>query len=293
MARIASGAGLDGASPQDIVTAGLGFPADIEIDSATGKLYWADRDLDVIRRANLDGSGAETIVSVPAPGNNGAPYFLELDPARDKLYWSDFDAGIIHRANLDGSSAETFVSGLDRVRNIGILNDMIYWTDRDTRLVQRQNLDGTGRETLYGPSELVLPHGLALDAESGRLFIADADGGQVYRGTLDGTSSLDAVGPTGLQNPWDVALVPQPRGADFNGDGAVDAADYVVWRKGQGTTHFPEDYNVWRARFGETAGSGSMFHTAIPEPNSACVLILLTAGCLIRFRNAIRIPSSR
>jgi hypothetical protein len=271
----------------------LGFPADVEIDLVAGKLYWADRDLDIIRRANLDGSGAETIVSVPAPGNNGAPYFLELDPARNKLYWSDFDSGLIHRASLDGSSPETFVSGLDRVRDIEILNDMIYWTDRDTRLVQRQNLDGTLRETLYGPAGLVLPHGLALDAASGFLYIADADGRQVYRGALDGGAALVPIGPVSLQNPWDVALlVPETHPGDFNGDGAVDAADYVVWRKGLGTNHSPDDYYVWREHFGETAGSGPLFDAVVPEPAGAWLSILVTVGCWRRFRNATWIPLS-
>ena len=281
---------LDGAGPQDIITTGLGFPADIEIDVAAGKLYWADRDLDIIRRANLDGSGAETIVSVPAPGNTAAPYFLELDPARNTLYWSDFDSGIIHRANLDGSTAETFVSGLDRVRDVEILDDMIYWTDRDTRLVQRQNLDGTMRETLYGPSGLVLPHGLALDPSSGFLYVADADGGQVYRGDLDGTGSLEAVGPMGLQNPWDVELLElEPSEGDFNGDGAIDAADYVVWRKGLGSVYTPDDYDVWRAHFGETGGSGPLFHASVPEPTSSLLLILATAiSCLLRRRYAMK-----
>ena len=35
---------------------------------------------------------------------------------------------------------------------------------------------------------------------------------------------------------------------DFNGDGAVDAADYVVWRMGLGTTYSQADYDVWRAQ---------------------------------------------
>ena len=272
---------LDGTAPEDIVTSGLGFPADIEIDVAAGKLYWADRDLDIIRRANLDGSGAETIVSVPASGNSGAPYFLELDPAHNKLYWSDFDSGVIHRANLDGSSAESFVSGLDRVRDIEILDDMIYWTDRDTRLVQRQHLNGTLRETLYGPSGLVLPHGLALDPSSGSLYVADADGGQVYRGKLDGTSLLEAIGSTSLQNPWDVAILTEPPGGDYNGDGVVDAADYVVWRKNDGTQ---QGYNTWRANFGATTGNGvggNLFNSsAVPEPAS---LVVLLTGMLAMF----------
>ena len=41
---------------------------------------------------------------------------------------------------------------------------------------------------------------------------------------------------------------------DFNHDGTVDAADYIVWRKTDGT---PAGYNTWRANFGQPAGSGS------------------------------------
>jgi hypothetical protein len=231
-------------------------------------------------------------VSVPAPGNNGAPYFLELDPDRNKMYWSDFDSGIIHRANLDGSSPEAFVSGLDRVRDIEVLNDMIYWTDRDTRLVQRQNLDGTGREALYGPSGLTLPHGLALDSASGFLYIADADGGQVYRGALDGAAALEPIGPASLQNPWDVAilLVNETRPGDFNGDGAVDAADYVVWRKGLGTTHFPDDYTLWRENFGENPSTGSLFNAAVPEPPGAWLLLCAVAVLSMRERGCYGWP---
>ncbi len=31
---------------------------------------------------------------------------------------------------------------------------------------------------------------------------------------------------------------------DFNHDGVVDAADYIAWRSGVGTTYIPDDYNV-------------------------------------------------
>jgi T5SS/PEP-CTERM-associated repeat protein len=68
---------------------------------------------------------------------------------------------------------------------------------------------------------------------------------------------------------------------DYNHNGVVDAADYVVWRKGLGTIYTPDDYNVWRANFGQTAGSGSgsvatagLPSSAVPEP--AAWLILLT-----------------
>jgi len=41
---------------------------------------------------------------------------------------------------------------------------------------------------------------------------------------------------------------------DFNRDGAVDAADYVHWRKNDGTQ---TGYDTWRANFGAAAGSGT------------------------------------
>ena len=57
---------------------------------------------------------------------------------------------------------------------------------------------------------------------------------------------------------------------DYNGNGVVDAPDYVVWRNtlgqsppglaadGNGSGTIDQgDYNVWRAHFGQTAGSGA------------------------------------
>jgi hypothetical protein len=104
-------ANLDGSNVTSLNIAGLGFPADIELDLAAGKLYWADRDTDQIRRSNLDGSSPETILNLPAAGNNAAPYFISLDLAAGKLYWSDFDGSAIHRANLDGTASENVVTG--------------------------------------------------------------------------------------------------------------------------------------------------------------------------------------
>ncbi|MEX0614054.1 MAG: hypothetical protein WD229_18185 [Pirellulales bacterium] len=63
---------------------------------------------------------------------------------------------------------------------------------------------------------------------------------------------------------------------DYNRNGVVDAADYVVWRKNDGT---PAGYNTWRANFGTMAGSGSTLNDpatspSVPEPTSVVLLIL-------------------
>jgi hypothetical protein len=60
---------------------------------------------------------------------------------------------------------------------------------------------------------------------------------------------------------------------DFNGNGTVDAADYVLWRNGNALQNeggvtpgaaTPEDYQAWRANFGRTA-PGTAAAGAVPE----------------------------
>jgi hypothetical protein len=74
---------------------------------------------------------------------------------------------------------------------------------------------------------------------------------------------------------------------DYNNNGVVDAADYVLWRNGgplQNEVDTPgtvnaADYTEWRARFGKTtngSGAGAQF-AAVPEP--ATLALLLGAIC--------------
>jgi hypothetical protein len=76
---------------------------------------------------------------------------------------------------------------------------------------------------------------------------------------------------------------------DFNDDGTIDAADYVVWRKTGGP---PGDYSTWQENFGRTLsgnGSSSAFSpppsalgSTIPEPASLIALLIATLVLSIR-----------
>jgi murein DD-endopeptidase MepM/ murein hydrolase activator NlpD len=85
---------------------------------------------------------------------------------------------------------------------------------------------------------------------------------------------------------------------DYNRDGAVDAADYIIWRKslGQSVSAFSgadgdgdrritqADYALWRANYGVSIGNVARI-VAVPEPISIA-LIAMAAICPCACRNA-------
>jgi hypothetical protein len=80
---------------------------------------------------------------------------------------------------------------------------------------------------------------------------------------------------------------------DYNRDGTVDAADYVVWRNGLGATYTQTDYDVWRANFGQTIGSGAALPSAeslsiaVPEPATLPLLIMAMVVHYARRRSTV------
>jgi hypothetical protein len=67
---------------------------------------------------------------------------------------------------------------------------------------------------------------------------------------------------------------------DFNEDNRVDGADYVVWRKGLGTTYTRFAFDAWRLNFGATLGSGvaASMSDAVPEPDALLLIAILAVS---------------
>ena len=81
-----------------------------------------------------------------------------------------------------------------------------------------------------------------------------------------------------------VASTSEPdAGGDFNHDGFVDAADYVVWRDSIGSQ---TGYNAWRANFGASLpGAGtSTTYSSVPEPSTMLLLTILEAHVMVQRR---------
>jgi hypothetical protein len=92
-------------------------------------------------------------------------------------------------------------------------------------------------------------------------------------------TNLDAAALSDLG--WEIAELT----GDYNRDGTIDAADYVVWRKYDGTR---DGYNTWRAHFGQTgasaaAGASSNSNVVVPEPNSLVLLAWTIPYLIVRW----------
>ena len=68
---------------------------------------------------------------------------------------------------------------------------------------------------------------------------------------------------------------------DFNHDGKFDAADYVIWRKTDGSS---EGYDAWRSHFGQTTGSGAGAITNVTVPESTSIVMLFVGTLNMCFR---------
>jgi hypothetical protein len=131
-------------------------------------------------------------------------------------------------------------------------------------------------------------------------------------GSNGSTWNIDPTAPFDQPDNTDLALFLQgfaqtavePLAGDYNRDGVVNAADYVVWRNSQGqfAAHFngadgngdgvinQADYDTWLENFGETiadngSADGAAVAGSVPEPASCLMLavaLFVTSVSLVR-----------
>jgi hypothetical protein len=176
----------------------------------------SDREGMRVMRANLDGSGIETLVDTSAgdsrPGSDPRKWCvgIAVDTDDGKFYWTqkggpNAGVGRIFRTNIQfpqGQSAENrtdiellyddLPEPIDLDLDLG--NRTLYWTDRGDpprgNTVNRASMDpeaGNGKQPEVLFTHLMEGIGLALDLKGGRMFITDFSG-SVYSANLDGSS---------------------------------------------------------------------------------------------------------
>src|SRR5271154_6704077 len=144
---------LDGRNMTTVLAPGGTFtPKQLQIDKPSGKLYWSDREGMRVMRANLDGSGIETLVDTsggdPRPGADATKWCvgITVDPKNRKFYWTQKGptkggAGTVRRANIDIPKGQTAANRRDIEvlfenlpepidLELDLEHRVLYWTDR-------------------------------------------------------------------------------------------------------------------------------------------------------------------
>uniref|UniRef100_A0A8C6LFG2 Low density lipoprotein receptor-related protein 4 n=1 Tax=Nothobranchius furzeri TaxID=105023 RepID=A0A8C6LFG2_NOTFU len=121
----------------------------LDYDSVDGNLYYTDVTLDVIRRANLDGTGMETVISQGLKTTDG----LAVDWVSRNMYWTDTGRNTIEVARLDGTSRKVLVNNsLDEPRAIAVFPSKgIFWVDAHLDRIESSDLNGKLRQVLVSP----------------------------------------------------------------------------------------------------------------------------------------------
>jgi hypothetical protein len=76
------------------------------------------------------------------------------------------------------------------------------------------------------------------------------------------------------QEEVDAAILPQPLAGDYNNNGSVDAADFVVWRNGDSPDDTQGGFDLWKANFGRPGGGAGASLGAVPEPASVGLILI-------------------
>jgi hypothetical protein len=146
------------------------------------------------------------------------------------------------------------------------------------------NETGAWPSTNGGAGESIYLSNLSLDPTVGGNWIlaSTTDGLSYGPNQVSGSQNIHPGGDVGSPGNF-VIVPPDDLDGDYNEDGTVDAADYVVWRKNPGDFGGPGGYDTWRENFGETsAGSGG----AVPEPATIGMLLVGVAALAFRRRAA-------
>jgi hypothetical protein len=225
--------------------------------------------------------GGERFNNAPDPENPGKTF----DQSRDDLLRVGAGPDAIYNgAAYGGQDGETLWNNLVRNHpNVSLFLSGHQFEDFDKFKYHLENGDNGNR--VY--ELLVDPQNMANGGNGWiRLLEFDPNGRTVHVKTY---SPFLNQWDTAPDNFYNIELSPIVPG-DFDNDGAVDVADYVVWRNGLGTTYTQTDYEAWRVHFGQSANSsaaiGSSSHDAVPEPAVSVMLFTVILAAILRRRRA-------
>uniref|UniRef100_A0A670IUS4 LDL receptor related protein 1 n=1 Tax=Podarcis muralis TaxID=64176 RepID=A0A670IUS4_PODMU len=164
----------------------------VDYDAMEQRIYWSDVRTQTIKRAFINGTGVETVVSADLPNAHG----LAVDWVSRNLFWTSYDAHKkqINVARLDGSFKNAVIQGLDKPHclvvhplkgglPVCLCYRKLFWTDGDN--ISVANMDGNNRTLLFTNQKG--PVGLSIDYQESKLYWISSGSGTINRCNLDGS----------------------------------------------------------------------------------------------------------
>nr|XP_015214111.1 PREDICTED: low-density lipoprotein receptor-related protein 1B isoform X2 [Lepisosteus oculatus] len=160
----------------------------VDYDAFEERIYWADVKTQTIKRAFVNGTGLETIMSGDMLNVRG----LAIDWLSRNMYWisSENDETQISVARLDGSLKTSVIHGIDKPKCLVLhpSKGKLYWTDGNT--INMANMDGSNSKILHQNQRE--PVGLSIDYATNKLYWISSGNGTINRCNLDG-SNLEVI----------------------------------------------------------------------------------------------------
>ncbi|XP_042180439.1 low-density lipoprotein receptor-related protein 1-like isoform X1 [Oncorhynchus tshawytscha] len=200
----------------------------VDYDALENRIYWSDVRTQTIKRAFINGTGVETVVSADLPNAHG----LAVDWVSRNLFWTSYDANKkqINVARLDGSFKNAVIQGLDKPHCLVLhpILGQLYWTDGDN--ISMANTDGSNQTVLFTNQKG--PVGLSIDFDTEQLYWISSGNSTISRCKLDG-SGLEVLEGVKLTKATALAIMGEKLWwADQGTDqiGTCDKSDGGNWR---------------------------------------------------------------
>ncbi|XP_022326935.2 low-density lipoprotein receptor-related protein 4-like isoform X2 [Crassostrea virginica] len=186
---------MDGQNRKVLIDRDLGWPNGLVIDKPTGRMIWADANMEVIGCANLDGSNRRILVQ-------GVKHPYGLTVFGNNMYWTDWQKMSILKADkFSGGDVKTLrynLSGLMDIHAVQLDSGGLEKMDKC-----HENNGGCSHLCLPNPTgySCVCPTGLRLKEDGKQCntvpekFLLFASRGSVRRISMDTNDTVDVFLP--------------------------------------------------------------------------------------------------
>ena len=212
------GGGFDTAGQEVVGSEGLA------IDSATGRLYWANfssgpGNTGSIRYAGLAGGDGGQLNTGAATVNE--PAGVAIDPVSRTIFWTNYDGGVEEKgtigfAKLDGSAAGDLNATGATVEDpeaiaVDPAGGRVYWSNGNDTIsfANLNNSGGGGNLDLSGATPPNGIYGLAVNPAVGQIYWIDNNGEHISHANLSGGGGGDFdYGTAPFEDPYGLAFDP-------------------------------------------------------------------------------------